>query len=181
MRTKSDIRIRPYTLAVVIAAAAVVMNAQPAVALDQVTIAEPNHVIGYLPLYVAQRRGFFAEQGIEAAWTTIETGSEPRMRFFTGQAFAMLGGPEHNAYARIKGADLRAVAGVLMRSSVYVMAAKGQEPVSRPGSAAEWASYTQGQDNRHGGLQVNSRIPSHASCSRSSGCVRMPMFSSSRC
>ena len=63
MRTKSDIRIRPYTLAVVIAAVAVVMNAQPTFALDQVTITEPNHVIGYLPLYVAQRRGFFADGG----------------------------------------------------------------------------------------------------------------------
>ena len=145
MRTKSDIRIRPYTLAVVIAAAAVVMNAQPILALDQVTITEPNHVIGYLPLYVAQRRGFFAEQGIEATWTTIETGSGPTNAILTGQAFAMLGGPEHNAYATIKGADLRAIAGVLMRSSVYVMAAKGQEPVSRPGSAAEWASYFNGR------------------------------------
>ena len=77
MRTKSDIRIRPYTLAVVIAAAAVVMNAQPILALDQVTITEPNHVIGYLPLYVAQRRGFFAEQGIEATWTTQEPVSRP--------------------------------------------------------------------------------------------------------
>jgi NitT/TauT family transport system substrate-binding protein len=145
MRTKSDIRIRPYTLAVVIAAAAVVMNAQPIFALDQVTITEPNHVIGYLPLYVAQRRGFFAEEGIEATWTTIETGSGPTNAILTGQAFAMLGGPEHNAYARIKGADLRAIAGVLMRSSVYVMAAKGQESVSRPGSAAEWASYFKGR------------------------------------
>lgn len=140
MRRKSDRRIRPCALAVVIAAVAVVMNAQPIFALDQVTITEPNHVIGYLPLYVAQRRGFFAEQGIEATWTTIETGSGPTNAILTGQAFAMLGGPEHNAYARIKGADLRAIAGVLMRSSVYVMAAKGQEPVSRPGSAAEWAS-----------------------------------------
>jgi len=98
MRTKSDIRIRPYALSVVIAAVAV-MNARPTFALDQVTITEPNHVIGYLPLYVAQRRGFFAEQGIEATWTTIETGSGPTNAILTGQAFAMLGGPEHNAYA----------------------------------------------------------------------------------
>ena len=159
-----------------ICAVAVFIRAQPILALDQVTITEPNHVIGYLPLYVAQRRGFFAEQGIEATWTTIETGSGPTNAILTGQAFAMLGGPEHNAYARIKGADLRAIAGVLMRSSVYVMAAKGQEPVSRPGSAAV---STAGQSAR--GLTGPLRIPSHASCSRSSGCVRMPMFSSSRC
>ena len=92
----------------------------------------------------------------------------------------MLGGPEHNAYARIKGADLRAIAGVLMRSSVYVMAAKGQEPVSRPGSAAEWASYLKGRTPaREPTAPI--RIRHTLSCSRSSGCVRMPMFSSSRC
>lgn len=121
------------------------MNARPAFALDQVTITEPNHVIGYLPLYLAQRRGFFAEENIGVTWTTIETGSGPTNAILTGQAFAMLGGPEHNAYARIKGADLRAVVGVLTRSSVYVMAAKGQEPVNRPETAAEWGSYLKGR------------------------------------
>src|ERR1700730_14459778 len=105
MRTKSDIRIRPYTIAVVIPAAAMVMNAQPILALDQVTITEPNHVIGYLPLYVAQRRGFFAEQGIEATWTTIETGSGPTNAILTGQAFARLTEPAHNAYATTKRGD----------------------------------------------------------------------------
>lgn len=117
----------------------------PALALDQLTITEPNHVVGYLPLYVTQRRGFFAEEGIEVKWTTIETGSGPTNALLTGQVFAMLGGPEHNAYAKIKGAPLKAIAGVLVRSSVYVMAAKGQEPATRPATNAEWASYMKGK------------------------------------
>lgn len=57
----------------------------------------------------------------------------------------MLGGPEPDAYAKIKGAELRAVASVLNRSSVYVMAAKGQKPAKRPQTAAEWASYFKGK------------------------------------
>ncbi len=49
----------------------------PSRALDQIAVTEPNHVVGYLPLYVTQRRGFFAEEGIEVKWTTIENGSGP--------------------------------------------------------------------------------------------------------
>src|SRR5438270_215510 len=124
--------------AAVLAAAAA---PQPARGLDQLAITEPNHVVGYLPLYVTQRRGYFAEEGIEVKWTTIETGSGPTNALLTGQVFAMLGGPEHLAYAKIKGgAPLKAIGGVLTRGSVYVMAAKGQEPAVRPSTKAEWAS-----------------------------------------
>jgi NitT/TauT family transport system substrate-binding protein len=134
-----------FTVGVMIAAAAMLLSGRPMFALDQVIVTEPNHVVGYLPLYVTQRRGFFAEEGIEVKWTTIETGSGPTNALLTGQAFAMLGGPEHNAYAKIKGADLRAIGGVLIRSSAYVMAAKGQEPANRPRTDAEWAGYFKGK------------------------------------
>jgi NitT/TauT family transport system substrate-binding protein len=130
----------------VLAVLAMLAGRSPALALDQLTITEPNHVVGYLPLYVTQRRGFFAEEGIEVKWTTIETGSGPTNALLTGQVFAMLGGPEHLAFAKAKGgADLKAIGGVLVRSSVYVMAAKGQEPAARPSSNAGWASYLKGK------------------------------------
>lgn len=132
---------RSVVFSAMIAAVAMLMSVRPLFALDQLVVTEPNHVIGYLPLYLAQRRGFFAEQGIEVKWTTIENGSAPTNAILTGAAFAMLGGPEHDAYAKIKGAELRAVAGVLMRSSAYVMAAKGREPAKPPATNAEWADY----------------------------------------
>ena len=117
-----------------------------ALALDELTITEPNHVVGYLPLYVTQKLGFFAEEGIEVKWTTIENGSGPTNALLTGQVFAMLGGPEHLAYAKIKGGEpLKAVGGILTRSSVYLLAARGQEPAKRPASSAEWASYLKGK------------------------------------
>lgn len=118
----------------------------PALALDQLAVTEPNHVVGYLPLYLTQRRGFFAEEGIEVKWTTIETGSGPTNALLTGQVFAMLGGPEHLAYAKIKGgAELKAIGGVLVRSSVYLMAAKGQESATRPIANAAWGSFLKGK------------------------------------
>lgn len=124
----------------------VTASSPPAAAIDQISITEPNHVVGYLPLYVTQRRGFFAAEGIEVKWTTIETGSGPTNALLTGQVFGMLGGPEHLAYAKIRGgAPLKAIGGVLTRASVYVMAAKGQEPAKRPSNNAEWASYLKGK------------------------------------
>ena len=129
-----------------LAAVAVAATGFPALALDKLTITEPNHVVGYLPLYVAQKLGFFAEEGIEVKWTTIETGSGPTNALLTGQVFAMLGGPEHLAYAKIKGGEpLKAIGGVLTRSSVYLMATNGQEPAQPPASNAQWASYLKGK------------------------------------
>ena len=114
---------------------------QPARALDQLVVAEPNHVVGYLPLYVTQEKGFFAQEGLEVKTMTMENGSGPTNALLTGQVFATLGGPEHNAYAKIKGIEIRAIAGVLTRSSVYGVAAVGQGPQPN----ADLASYFKGK------------------------------------
>jgi NitT/TauT family transport system substrate-binding protein len=136
---------RRTALAAVLVLLAVAAGQSPARALDQVAVTEPNHVVGYLPLYLAQRKGFFAEEGLEVKWTTIENGSGPTNAILAGRVFGVLGGPEHNAYAKVKGADLKAIGGVITRASIYVMAGKGQEPASPPATAAEWASYMKGK------------------------------------
>jgi NitT/TauT family transport system substrate-binding protein len=43
----------------------------------------------------------------------------------SGSAFAFIGGPEHDAYAKAKGAELRAVVNVVDRGNVYFVARKG--------------------------------------------------------
>ena len=54
-----------------------------------------------------------------------------------GQAFASIGGPETIwAFAKAKGAELRAVVGCVDRGNVYICAATGQEPKDR-----DFASY----------------------------------------
>ena len=58
----------------------------------------------------------------------------------SGQAFAFIGGPEHNAFAKAKGAELRAVVHCVDRGNVYYCAAKGQEP-----TGTDWASYFKGK------------------------------------
>ena len=100
-------------------------NAQTRKAL---IVAEPQHGIGYLPLYIAIDNGYFAEQGIDVTILTIESGAGHTNAVLSGQAFAFIGGPEHDAFAKLKGAELRSVVNVVDRGNVYFVAAKGKEP-----------------------------------------------------
>ena len=93
-------------------------------------VAEPLHGTGYLPLYVAIQKGFFAAQGIDVKILTVESGSGHTNAVLSGQAFAFIGGPEHNAFAKLKGGELRAVVNVVDRGNSYFVAAAGKEPAA---------------------------------------------------
>jgi len=110
-------------------------------AAKELLVAEPVHSTGYLPMYIAMAKDYFAESGITVKIVTIETGSGHTNAVLSGQAFAFIGGPEHNAFAKLRGAELRAVANVVNRGNVYLIAAKGVEP--KPGQ--DWPSYMKGK------------------------------------
>src|SRR5437588_5741315 len=109
-------------------------------AAREVIVAEPVHSTGYLPMYVGMAKGYFAESDVTVKILTIETGSGHTNAVLSGQAFAFIGGPEHNAFAKAKGAELRAVVHCVDRGNVYYCAAKGHEPASN-----DWASYFRGK------------------------------------
>lgn len=99
--------------------------------LKEIIVAEPVHNLGYLPLYIAVHKGYFAREGLAAKILTIESGSGHTNAVLSGQAFAFIGGPEHDAYAKIKGAELRSVVNVVDRGNVYFDAAVGKGPKDR--------------------------------------------------
>ena len=103
-------------------------------------VAEPLHGIGYLPLYVAIRKGFFEEQNIDLKVMTVEGGSAHTNAVLTGQAFAFIGGPEHNAFAKAKGGQLLAVVNVVDRGNVYLVAKKGLAP-----TGTDYAGFLKGK------------------------------------
>ena len=107
-------------------------------AAREILIAEPVHSTGYLPLYVGMAKGFFDD--VKVSIVTIETGSGHTNAVLSGQAFAFIGGPEHDAFAKAKGAELRAVVHCVDRGNVYFCAAKGQAP-----TGTDWASYMKGK------------------------------------
>ena len=104
----------------------------------EVLIAEPVHGTGYLPLYIGMAKNLFEDVTVKLV--TIETGGGHTNAVLSGQAFAFIGGPEHDAYAKIKGAELRSVVNCVDRGNVYYCAAKGQEPAN-----TDWPSYFKGK------------------------------------
>jgi len=107
-------------------------------AAREILVAEPVHSIGYLPLYIAIAKGFFDDATVNIV--TIENGGGHTNAVLSGQAFAFIGGPEHNAFAKAKGAELRAVCHCVDRGNIYYCAAKGAEPTN-----TDWSSYFRGK------------------------------------
>ena len=110
------------------AAAGAALVAKPYIARaakHELLVAEPVHSTGYLPMYIAMAKDYFAEADINVKIVTIETGAGHTNAVLSGQAFAFIGGPEHCAFAKAKGAELRAVVHCVDRGNVYFCAAKG--------------------------------------------------------
>src|SRR6201987_6317929 len=123
-------------LGLAVAAPAVMVRAE----VKELLVAEPVHSTGYLPMYIAMANGYFAESDIVVKIVTIETGGGHTNAVLSGQAFAFIGGPEHNAFAKAKGAELRAVVHCVDRGNVYLCAAKGQDPKDK-----DWSAYMKGK------------------------------------
>src|ERR1700758_3048660 len=123
------------------AAAGAALISRPMIAradTKEVLIAEPVHGTGYLPLYIGMAKNLFEDVTVKIV--TIETGAGHTNAVLSGTAFAFIGGPEHCAYAKVKGAELRAVVNCVDRGNVYYCAAKGQEP-----AGTDWPSYFKGK------------------------------------
>jgi NitT/TauT family transport system substrate-binding protein len=103
-----------------------------------VLIAEPVHGLGYLPLYVGMAKNLFDDVSVNLV--TIESGGGHTNAVLSGQAFAFIGGPEHDAYAKAKGAELRSVVNCVDRGNVYFCAAKGMEPTD-----TDWPKFFKGK------------------------------------
>ena len=123
------------------ASAGLALIARPSIAraeTKEVLIAEPVHGTGYLPLYIGMAKNLFEDVTVKIV--TIETGGGHTSAVLSGQAFAFIGGPEHDAYAKAKGAELRAVVNCVDRGNVYFCAAKGLEPTNN-----DWPAYFKGK------------------------------------
>jgi NitT/TauT family transport system substrate-binding protein len=106
----------------------------------ELLVAEPVHSIGYLPMYIAMANSYFADAGIEVKIVTIETGAGHTNAVLSGQAFAFIGGPEHCAFAKAKGGELRAVVHCVDRGNVYFCAAASLAPQGR-----DFAGFVKGK------------------------------------
>ena len=135
---------------------AALLLAAPALAetapLQPIVVAEPVHLIGYLPLYVAIHEGYFAEEGLDV--TVVQaTGGAHVTAVVSGDAFAAIGGVDSYNFANQGNADpIRAIVNCVNRANVYLFARKGLAPASD--SDADMAEFLRGKvivAGRYGG------------------------------
>lgn len=92
--------------------------------LKKITIAEPVHLIGYLPLYTAIHEGYFEEEGLEVEVVTA-TGGGHVTSLVSGEVWGNIGGPESNQMSNVGSSDpIVSVVNVVNRANVYLMAAE---------------------------------------------------------
>ena len=120
--------------------------------LTHLTVAEPVHLIGYLPLYVAIHEGYFAEEGLDV--TVVQaTGGTHVTAVVSGDAFAVIGGVDSNALANQGNSDpIVGIVHCVNRANVYLFARTGLAPDSD--SAEDMADFLRGKRSvagRYGG------------------------------
>ncbi|EGG35923.1 ABC transporter substrate-binding protein [Paenibacillus sp. HGF5] len=120
--------------------------------LKKIVIAEPLHSTGYLPLYVAQREGYFEKRGLDVEVIQAAGGAHVTA-VVSGDAWGVIGGTESNALANNNNSDpIISVVNVVNRANVYLMAKKGTAPASD--SPEDLKAFLQGKKinaGRHGG------------------------------
>ena len=127
-------------------------TAEAPAGMKKLTIAEPGHLTGYLPLYVAIHEGYFAEEGLEVEVITA-TGGTHVTAVVSGDAWGVIGGVDSNALGNKGSSDpIVSVVNVVNRANVYLFAATGMAPASN--SDDDLREFLRGKTiiaGRHGG------------------------------
>lgn len=93
---------------------------------DVITVSEVYHNLLYLPLYVANEKGFLADNRIELQ-TILAAGSGPAAlaSVMSGESAFSFHGPEHVAFARSNGGDALSLSIVSGSAPVWAVAKEG--------------------------------------------------------
>jgi NitT/TauT family transport system substrate-binding protein len=98
-------------------------------AARELLLAEPIHHVGFLPVYVAQRKGYFQDEGIDLKTAVMPSGGFINATL-SGDAFAYVASVDHNAFARANGKSLVAVSNLVGRANIYMMARTDIPPMT---------------------------------------------------
>jgi NitT/TauT family transport system substrate-binding protein len=93
--------------------------------LERFVVTEPIHAMDSLPFYLAIKRGFFNQAGLDVQLITSQGGGEYFAALIAGNAQGVIGGPEHIAFSAAKGGKaVRAVVAISNRANQYLVAGK---------------------------------------------------------
>lgn len=120
-------RLKKFALSLMVALTVTVFNtrlAEAGTALKPVTIAQFGHVFLYMPLYVALKKGFFKEEGLDVK--LVSTGGDEKTftAVVTGNAQFGVSDPTFTAIARQRGQGGKVVAGIVRGVPFWVLTFK---------------------------------------------------------
>jgi len=93
---------------------------------DVIMVSEVYHNLLYLPLYVANEKGFLAENNIEiSSITAAGSGPAALASVMSGESKFSFHGPEHVAFARANGGDAKSLFILSGSAPVWAVAKKG--------------------------------------------------------
>ncbi len=105
----------------------------------ELLLTEPVHHVGFLPVYVALRKGYFKDEGIDLKIAVMVSPGFINA-VLAGDAFAYIASVDHNAFAHVNGKDLTAVSNLVARANIYMMAR-----TDIPSISGDLASYIKGK------------------------------------
>jgi len=94
-------------------------------AADKVHVATPSRVIFAIPFWVAEHKGYFKDENIEATLEVVPTGKEITERLKSGASQFSIVGPDASIIDAYQNGSLRIVAGIVRKPPLFLIAKPG--------------------------------------------------------
>src|SRR5262245_4218268 len=91
-------------------------------AADKVHVATPSRVIFAIPFWVADHKGYFKDENIEATLEVVPTGKEITARLKSGASQFSIVGPDASIIDAYQNGSLRIVAGIVRKPPLFLIA-----------------------------------------------------------
>jgi ABC-type nitrate/sulfonate/bicarbonate transport system substrate-binding protein len=94
-------------------------------AAEKIHVATPSRVIFAIPFWVAEQKGYFKDEGIEATLEVVGSGKEITQRLKSGASQFSIVGPDASIIDAMNGGPQRIVAGIVRKPPLFLIAKPG--------------------------------------------------------
>ena len=102
----------------------IVFSSAPAQDKPKLPISASSKTLGYSPLWVASKLGFFDKQGLDVELVLVNGADKSTMALMGGSVYVSSGGVDTVIAAVEQGADLATIGGVINGLTHYIMGGK---------------------------------------------------------